>query len=93
VYEETSLAAVEAAASGTPTVLAPECEISGLAGSGGGLVVAAHAKAVADGIDTLLGDLEQSKAIGRLAREFVLQRMSASQVAASHERVYKELAK
>ncbi|MHB8468462.1 MAG: glycosyltransferase [Gaiellaceae bacterium] len=45
-WEETSLAALEAAATGTPLVLTEQADVPGLAEAGGGLVVPAEAEAI-----------------------------------------------
>ena len=55
-YEETSLAAMEAVASGTPCVLTRQCEIPGLEAAGGGLVTDCDPQAFATGLLTVLSD-------------------------------------
>jgi glycosyltransferase involved in cell wall biosynthesis len=91
VYEETSLAALEAAACGTATVVTPECEIPGLAAAGGGVVVQRREDDIAHELTSLLEDPQQRGEIGRTARQFVASRFSAGQVAARHEEVFSEM--
>jgi glycosyltransferase involved in cell wall biosynthesis len=91
VYEETSLAALEAAACGVPTVLTEECEIPGLTQAGGGLEVARQADAVAAGLEALLGDGGRRREMGGLARRFVGEHFTADRVAAQHEALFREL--
>jgi glycosyltransferase involved in cell wall biosynthesis len=91
VFEETSLAALEAAACGVPTVLTARCEIPGLAQAGGGLVVKDTDDAVARGIESLLGDPRQRRAVGATGRGFVSVHFSPASVAIQHERLFAEM--
>lgn len=91
VFEETSLAALEAAACGVPTVLTAECEIPGLVAAGGGIQVARAAPAIAQGLAGLLENPGRRREMGELARQHVHSRFSASAVAAQHETLFREL--
>jgi glycosyltransferase involved in cell wall biosynthesis len=91
VFEETSLAALEAAASGCPTVLAQECEIPGLAAAGGGFVVPREPEVVAGAISQLLADDTGRHSAGERAREHVTTYFSASSVAAQYEALFQKL--
>lgn len=91
VYEETSLAALEAAACGVPTVLTAECEIPGLVAAGGGLQVERAAPAIANGLAGLLENPGRRREVGELARNHVQSRFGAGAVAAQHEAVFREL--
>jgi glycosyltransferase involved in cell wall biosynthesis len=91
VYEETSLAALEAAACGVPTVLTEQCETPGLAEAGGGLEVSRDAPAVAAGIATLLDDPDRRARMGATARRYVAEHFTADRVAAQHEALFREL--
>ena len=91
VYEETSLAALEAAACGVPTVLTEQCETPGLAQAGGGLEVPRQADAVAAGLATLLDDPARRRRMGATAREYVAEHFTADRVAAQHEALFREL--
>jgi len=71
VYEETSLAALEAAASGCPTVLTPQCETPGLAAAGGGIVVDRQAEAVSSAIAGLLADDVTRRAVGERGSAYI----------------------
>jgi glycosyltransferase involved in cell wall biosynthesis len=91
VYEETSLAALEAAASGCPTVLSPQCEIPGLAGAGGGLVVDRRVETVSGAIAQLLADDAHRLGIGEKARAHVTTHFSVSSVGGQYEALFRKL--
>jgi len=91
VFEETSLAALEAAACGLPTVLTAECEIPGLAEAGGGLVVDRNEAALAAGIGSLLNDPALRMNVGRAAKEAVRARFTIERVAALHNDLFQEV--
>lgn len=91
VYEETSLAALEAAACGVPTVLTEQCEIPGLTDAGGGLEVARQAEAVAAGLAGLLDDRGRRTEMGATARRYVAENFTADRVAAQHEALFREV--
>jgi glycosyltransferase involved in cell wall biosynthesis len=91
VYEETSLAALEAAACGTATVLSPQCEIPGLAAAQGGLVVERSALAISEAFGSLLKDEKLRLRMGAHARDYVASTLTAEIVAAQHEAVFAEL--
>jgi glycosyltransferase involved in cell wall biosynthesis len=93
VYEETSLAALEAAAAGCPTVLTRECQIPGLAGAGGGLVVSRELDPVAIALAALLGDESRRTEMGGLAREHVERNFSVVSVADLHEALFRTMAR
>lgn len=92
VFEETSLAALEAAACGVPTVLTRECEIPGLIESGGGLVVERSEAALAAGIQSLLESPDLRVKLGRAARQAVRERFTTERIAEAHEAVFNEVA-
>lgn len=91
VYEETSLAALEAAAAGCPTVLTPQCEIPGLAGAGGGVVVARDAYALACALETVLSDESCRTAMGAVAAAHARINFSAEHVTDLHEALFVEI--
>ena len=91
VFEETSLAALEAAASGCPTVLIPECEIPGLAAAGGGLVVGRRLESVAAAVAELIADDSRARDMGLSAAEHVRRDFSVGSVADRHEALFHEL--
>jgi len=84
-FEETSLAALEAVACGTPCVLTRQCEIPGL-DAGGGLVTDCEPEAFAAGLSAVLADPHRAER-ARFARERIL----ASQTADRRADVYAEL--
>ncbi len=91
VYEETSLAALEAAASGCPTVLSPQCEIPGLAASGGGIVAERDVESIAEALAGLLQDDSRRRVMGQTARDYAHKNFSVESVAERHEAVFREL--
>jgi glycosyltransferase involved in cell wall biosynthesis len=91
VFEETSLAALEAAASGCPTVLTSECEIPGLANAGGGLVVPRDRDRVAEALASLLSDDSRRRHMGNLAREHLERNFSVTSVVDRHEALFRTL--
>jgi glycosyltransferase involved in cell wall biosynthesis len=91
VFEETSLAALEAAAAGCPTVLSAQCEIPGLADAGGGLVVDRQPAAVAEAISRLLADDTYRRDVGERARVHIKNHFSASSVATQYEALFQKL--
>jgi glycosyltransferase involved in cell wall biosynthesis len=91
VFEETSLAALEAAASGCPTVLIAQCEIPGLAGAGGGRVVQRDPKSVADALSGLLEDDRERSDMGERARKHVQDNFSVHAVGRRHEELFRKL--
>jgi glycosyltransferase involved in cell wall biosynthesis len=76
-WEETSVAALEAAATGTPVVVSEQADIPGLAGSGGGFVVPLEAAAIREGVQTAAG---RSVAMGAAARALVVRQHSRTVV-------------
>jgi len=90
VYEETSLAALEACACGTTCVITKQCEIPGLEDDGAGRMVDDDIDRIADAlIDSLEGDKARSR--GRNARLMVQKRFTVSQVARMHLDYFHEL--
>ena len=67
-YEETSVAALEAAACGTPIVVSEQSDIPGLAASGGGHVVPLEPSAIAAAVAETL---ERGAEMGRAAQDLV----------------------
>ncbi len=92
VHEETSLAALEAAACGTPTLVTSRCEIPGLAASGGGLVIDGPETEIAAGLQSLLIEPDVRREMGRAARHYIGANFTAPQVALSHEELFAEMA-
>jgi glycosyltransferase involved in cell wall biosynthesis len=86
-YEETSLAALEAVAAGTPCVLTRQCEIPGLEEAGGGLVTECDPTAFASGLSAVLANRPHSSLRASAARQTVL----ASQTTEDRADVYAEL--
>jgi glycosyltransferase involved in cell wall biosynthesis len=88
-YEETSLAALEAVASGTPCVLTKQCEIPGLH-AGGGLVTECDPEAFAAGLSVVLADPHRAER-ARFARERILAAETASQRAKSYAELFSSI--
>jgi glycosyltransferase involved in cell wall biosynthesis len=67
-WEETSVAALEAAATGTPVVVTEQADIPGLAEAGGGFVVPLEAGAIREAVEKAAG---HSASMGAAARALV----------------------
>jgi glycosyltransferase involved in cell wall biosynthesis len=91
VYEETSLAALEAAACGASTALTQRCEIPGLVQAGGGIVMDNDINRMSEALAGLLDDRERRQAMGQAARCYVREHFAAERVAAQHEQLFAEL--
>lgn len=81
-WEETSVASLEAAASGTSVVLTEQAEIPGLEAAGGGFVVPLDRDAIRGAVESALSDAQ----MGTRAREHVLAHHSRDAVVAQLER-------
>jgi glycosyltransferase involved in cell wall biosynthesis len=76
-WEETSVAALEAAACGTPIVVSEQSEIPGLEAAGGGFVVPLRHEEIRRAVATTLGRREE---MGAAARDHVLAQHSREEV-------------
>ncbi len=90
-FEETSLAALEAAACGTATIVTAQCEIPGLAGANGGRVTDLAVGAIATSLQELLEDDAAREEMGRRARQFVRTNLTAERAAELHENLFEGL--
>ncbi len=88
-YEETSLAALEAVACGTPCVLTKQCEIPGLP-TGGGIVTDSNPEAFAAGLSAVLGDPHRAER-ARFARERILATETADQRAQAYAELFTDI--
>lgn len=86
-WEETSLAALEAASCGTPVVVAEQADIPGLAAAGGGHVVPLDPAAIATAVEDAIA---RGPEMGRRAREHVLRQHSKDAVVGLLERYLDE---
>jgi glycosyltransferase involved in cell wall biosynthesis len=90
VYEETSLAALEACASGVGCVITRQCEIPGLEAAGAGRMVDYDVEAVSAGLCEAMVDGVAS-AWGIRARRMVQTSFTTETVACRHELVFKNV--
>lgn len=81
-WEETSLAALEAASCGTPLVVSEQADVPGLEAAGGGFVVPLAPHAIRDAVDRALARRQE---MGCAAREHVLHQHGAEAVVARLE--------
>jgi glycosyltransferase involved in cell wall biosynthesis len=88
-WEETSVAALEAAAVGTPVVVSEQAEVPGLTASGGGLVVPLDATAVREAVRAALA---RGSEMGPKARALVERQHAAPAVVQRLETYLRELA-
>lgn len=90
IYEETSLAAMEALAAGTPCVLTRQCEVLGLESMGGGRVTACAPEPFAAGLLAVLNDpLRRERAQG--ARQTVLGSRTIEQTSDTYAELFREV--
>ena len=87
-WEETSVAALEAAACGTPVVVSEQADIPGLEAAGGGFVVPAEPDAIRNAVEMALADAEE---LGMRAREHVRGQHAAAMVVDQLERYLSEV--
>lgn len=85
------LVALEAMCMGRPVIVGAGTPAAELADDGGAVAVTANAEALADAVEQLSTDAEARDALGRRARELVLDTFSPVRVAAAYERIYEEL--
>lgn len=90
VHEETSLAAMEALAAGTPCVLTCQCEVPDLEAMGGGRVTECHAEGVAAALCAVLADPCRA-ARARAAREVILRTQTVGQRADAYAELFREV--
>jgi glycosyltransferase involved in cell wall biosynthesis len=83
VYEETSLAALEACACGTTCVITSQCEIPGVEEAGIGRVVNCTTEEIAEALVATL-QITPSEPRRAAIRDFVRTRFSSSQIAADY---------
>jgi glycosyltransferase involved in cell wall biosynthesis len=88
-YEETSLAALEAVASGTPCVLTRQCEITVL-NPGGGIVTECDPAAFAEGLSAVLTDPHRADR-ARFARERILTMETAEHRAQAYAELFSSI--
>ena len=89
-YEETSLAAMEAVASGTPCVLTRQCEIPGLEAAGGGLVTDCDPESFAAGLRAVLSDRDRA-ARALSARRGILASQTAEHKADAYADLFRDI--
>jgi glycosyltransferase involved in cell wall biosynthesis len=90
IYEETSLAALEACACGTGCVITRQCEIPGLDESNAGLTVEYEVGQISRALARGLRD-NRAPIWGADARRMVLDRFTTETVARRHEQFFEEL--
>jgi glycosyltransferase involved in cell wall biosynthesis len=90
IFEETSLAALEACACGTGCVITRQCEIPGLDESNAGMTVEYEVGQISRALAVGLRD-NMMQAWGANARRMVLDRFTTETVAQRHEQFFEEL--
>jgi glycosyltransferase involved in cell wall biosynthesis len=88
-YEETSLAALEAIACGTPCVLTRQCEIPGLP-PGGGIVTECDDAAFAEGLAAVLDDPHRTER-AQFARERILSSETTERRADAYAQLFRRI--
>jgi glycosyltransferase involved in cell wall biosynthesis len=87
-WEETSVAALEAAACGTPVVVSEQADLPGLEAAGGGFVVALEPEAIRAAVEHAL---EGGEEMGARAREHVRRRHAKDAIVARLESYLEEV--
>lgn len=91
LQEDTSLAAMEALAAGTPCVLTRECEVPNLEAIGGGRVTACTPGSFAAGLVSVLCD-PQRRERAQSARSAILRSSTTEHVADAYAALFREVA-
>jgi len=89
LYEETSLAAMEALASGTPCVLTRQCEVPGLQALGAGVVTECEPEPFAAGLVSLLSN-PRRRLLGLAARQWMLASHTSEHSADAYAATFRE---
>jgi glycosyltransferase involved in cell wall biosynthesis len=87
-YEETSLAALEAAAAGLPVVATEQSDIPGLGAAGGGFIVPRTIESMVSALQTVVSDRSNARIMGARARQLIFERFSWDTVATRFEDVF-----
>lgn len=90
VYEETSLAALEACASGLPVIVSDRNSIPWLEDYGAGMEIAHDEKALSEALQLLLSDEKKRNEMGRRARAMIEEKFSVEKVVEELEGIFKE---
>ncbi|MDI6808605.1 MAG: glycosyltransferase [Candidatus Eisenbacteria bacterium] len=90
-YEETSLAALEACACGTPVVVTDQCSFPWLKEYEGGYVINYDVQELADCLTKVLSDQELRNRMGSNARRMIEQKFDWTRIAARLEEIYLEV--
>jgi glycosyltransferase involved in cell wall biosynthesis len=88
--EQTSLAALEACAAGTPVLLTEQAPIPGLDAALAGLTVPSRLSTVSSALETMV-DCQNRKEMGRRAAAFVVEHFSLETVVSKLEAIYAEV--
>ncbi|MBI4491375.1 MAG: glycosyltransferase [Chloroflexi bacterium] len=89
-HEQTSLAALEACACGTPVLVTEQAPIPGLDGAGAGITVPYEQAAVREALTRLVEAAEERRRMGERAAQLVRERFSWSVVASRLEGIYED---
>lgn len=89
--EAMSIVALEAGAAGTPVILTDQCGFDELAGSGGGMVVAATAEALTAGLQRMLNNRKELSAVGGRLKAYVEENFGWDRVVEKYMDLYGNL--
>ncbi len=90
VYEETSLASLEACASGLPVIVTDRDSIPWLEEYGAGIEIAHDEKELAQALRLLLSDEEKRKKMGQRARILIQEKFAVEKVVEELEGMFRE---
>jgi glycosyltransferase involved in cell wall biosynthesis len=90
-YEETSLAALEAAAAGLPVVATEQSDIPGLVAAGGGCIVPRTIEAMVSALSAVATTRASARATGARARQLVFDNYSWDAITRQFEDVFRSV--
>lgn len=92
VYEETSLAALEACASGLPVIVSDRNSIPWLQDYGAGMEIPLDEKELSGAMELLLADREKRQSMGARGRAMIQEKFTVEKVVEGLEAVFREAA-
>jgi glycosyltransferase involved in cell wall biosynthesis len=90
-HEAMSIVALEAGAAGTPILLTRECGFDVIESIGGGMVVKADSKSIANGLQEMLSSPDKLFQMGLNLQNFVKKNYSWRSVAIKHSKIYNKV--
>ena len=89
-HDTMTIVALEVATCACPLLITDQCDFAALGDSGGGLIVSCDARAIADGLRTLLSKPVALKQMGQVAQKFVLENYHWDKISDDFIQVFKD---